>query len=117
MNAESVKALAVRMGLRMFTRKTYNRQPATWAYLTDGTRIAYVQWGGYSDRVSSVHIPAQPVGTGYVIADEITEATVSEALAGAPHWATPSDRRNTRPYKDWDAFTQSSQFNPKYFEV
>lgn len=112
-----VKTLAVAMGLQMFMRDTVN---GTYAYLTDGKRIAYIQWGrSHMDTsVSSVHIPNRASGTGYVIDEKINERTVTLALdCVEPAWARRDERGSVRKWASWDAFHQSSAFNGELVEV
>ena len=117
MTIERVKELAAAMGLRVFMRPAANGAQATWAYLTDGTRIAYVEWGRFHERVGSAHVPNRQTGIGFVVAESITESAVLEAMRGAPDWASATDRAVSRPWRDWDAFCASSAFNSEYKEI
>lgn len=99
--------------------RVFMRDPASeYCHYTDGERIAYAQWSGLRDHVSTVHKPSQQVGTGFQIADEITPETLQQALITlAPHWASGSDRSNVRKYASWDAFHNADSWNAKLVEV
>lgn len=97
----------------------YMRSPSDeYCYYTDGTRIGYAQWSRLGTRVSSVHKPSSQVGTGFGIADEITEATVKAAMTTLyPHWASSADRAAVKKYRNWEEFLNKDAWNRGYAEV
>ena len=103
------------MGLRVFVRDTENPM---YCFFTDGKNIGYAQWGGISESVSSVHKPNKSTGTGFSVADEITQMTLLAAMQTiAPHWASASDRASVRKYRDIDAYLKASKWNSELTEV
>lgn len=110
---ENVKKLAESMGLRMFVPDT-GISPLTYAYLTDGKRIAYVQWSDYRTNTCSVHMSSSENGTGFHIQDDISEQSILDALnCIRPNWANGTVRK----WKDWEQFHNSSAFNRELVEV
>ena len=103
------------MGLRVFVRDTENPM---YCFFTDGKNIGYAQWGGIRESVSSVHKPNKSTGTGFNVADEITQETLLTAMQTiAPHWAFASDRASVRKYRDIDDYLKSSKWNSELTEV
>jgi hypothetical protein len=96
------------------------RNPAdTYAYFSDGERVAYVQQesgGGFT--VSTVHAPNQTTGTGFQISRHapLTAEVLKEALHTlAPTW----DQRNfdtVVKFRDLDHFFSASSWNAGYVE-
>lgn len=114
---DEVKKLAVDMNLRMFMR---DPEHGTYAYLTDGQRIAYVQWGRscLDTRTTSVHVPNKITGTGFVLEESITARTITAALnCVEPSWTREIERGYSKKWKDWAAFHNSSKFNSELVEV
>jgi hypothetical protein len=100
-------------GLQVYMRNL----TSTYCYCTDGTHIAYVEWGN-RDAVSTVHKPNKQIGTGFHMFDEITPASVRSAMQTvAPGWAKDSDRKSVIKYKSWDDFHKSSKWNAELFQV
>ena len=107
--------LMIDMGLRVFVRDTENPM---YCFFTDGKNIGYAQWGGIRESVSSVHKPNKSTGTGFSVADEITQMTLLAAMQTiAPHWASASDRASVRKYRDIDAYLKASKWNSELIEV
>ncbi len=81
---------------------------ATWCYYTDGKRIGYAQWGHFDCSTSSVHMPNRQTGTGFKIGEDVTPATLRDAIAcHAPNWASSADRAATRKYDDFAHFERA----------
>ena len=111
---DHVKKLAESMGLRMFARDIDNPYRCTYAYLTDGDRIAYVQWSACRVSTSSVHVPSRENGTGFHLQDDISEQSIRDALScTVPSWA----HGTVRKWKNWEEFHNSSAFNRELTEV
>ena len=108
-------ALFKAAGFQVWMRKANDSH----CLVTDGKRIAYVQWSNYSNPgVSTVHKPNKTTGTGFRISDEITIPLVSLAMAMiAPSWADSRDIASVRKYRDWTEFHSSDSFNSELFEV
>lgn len=94
------------------------KRPAQYCFVTDGTHIAYVQWGdSYQTKVSTVHKPNKQSGTGFGIAEEITPKTVREAMICiAPSWAS-RDLHSVRKYANWNEYHHANSFNEELFQV
>ena len=103
-------------GYRVFIRPSACNVENEYCFYTDGTRIGYAQWSGYSTHVSSVHKPCRQNGTGYQVSEKITCETLHAATTTVqPGW----DRGgiDVKKYADWDAFHNASAFNSKFIEV
>ena len=92
--------------------------PTQYCFVTDGTRIAYVQWSDHQPRVSTVHYPNKTTGTGFGFADEITPQTIRGAMdCVTPGWASGRDAATVRKYKDWNEYRNANNFNMQLVEV
>lgn len=95
-------------GLRVYVRPT-DRPHHTYAHITDGTGIAYVQMDLLSPTISTMHKPCRQCGTGFGLDVPATVENVREAMAmRAPKWANPSDRAAVRKWESWDAYASST---------
>lgn len=111
--AEAMVARIKHCGYRVFMCPPSN----TYCYYTDGTRIGYAQWG-QTTRVTTVHKANTTTGTGFIISDEITPATLREALiTHAPTWAASWDRASIHKYKDWAAFRAADPWHDQLQEM
>lgn len=111
-HVELIKSL----GYRVFMHERSD----TWCHYTDGTRIAYCQWGerAYGMRVATVHKPNRATGTGFVISETIDVQSLTAAInCIAPSWASRSDAASVKKWKDWDEFHNSNQWHRQYVEV
>ena len=98
-------------GYRVFTRPN-----TEYCYYTDGTNIGYAQWSRNTTKVASLHKPSRQVGTGYGVADTITEQTLQAALTlHCPHWDA-HNADNVKKYKDWDEFHNKNDWNKALVE-
>lgn len=98
-------------GYRVFTRPN-----AEYCFYTDGSKIGYAQWSGIVHQTGSVHKPHSYVGTGYVVAEEITKETLQAALTlHCPHWDA-HNADNAKKYKDWDDFHNKNDWNRQLVE-
>lgn len=85
----------------------------TYAFYTDGTRIAYLQrgyFGGFD--LSSVHVPNRNSGTGFRIAEglglsDLTRDKLEQAFVTAPAGASTTDRASVVKWRDMEAFLAS----------
>jgi hypothetical protein len=101
-------------GYRVFIRG----EKPTYCFFTDGTRIGYAQWEAYRQSVSSVHMANKLTGTGFGVADEITPASLKEALnMSYPHWATDPCRASVKKYADMDAYLKATKWNSELIEI
>jgi hypothetical protein len=80
----------------------------TYCHFVKNDNIGYVQY----DRIcgfsfSSIHHSNQKTGTGFNIHREIINPTVSHAydcFVHYPAWASSSDKKATKKYRNWDDF-------------
>ena len=88
-------------------------------FVTDGTHIGYCQWSDYRPSVLSVHLPSIKAGTGFVIANEITEETIKAAMfTHCPHWFNFKEYSNSiQKYRDWEHYHNASKWNKTLIEV
>lgn len=112
-------AIAHKMGCKVYQRKP---ESDTWFYYTDGTNIGYVQFPRREcPSLSSVHMPNSTSGTGFKLTDrweEINERGMRNAMMMvAPHWATSSDAKASKKWRNWDAFHAANAYNAEYQEV
>jgi len=116
-DAQRIVGIIKALGYRVFIHPS-SWDGVTYCNYTDGTRIAYAQWGRIRTCVSTVHKPSKSVGTGFQFAETITPDTLREALeCHAPGWAKGGDRANVRKWRDWDEFHNQSDFHRKAYEV
>ncbi len=97
-----VVAIIKREGYKVFMPAS----ASTWAYYTDGKQIGYVQWGRDGVKVCTVHQANLTSGTGFLIADEVTQQTLRAGFAQAPNWAYSADRQSVKKYPDWETFAK-----------
>lgn len=78
-----------------------------WAHVTDGKHVMYVQWNGEHRgfSISTTHKPNTRTGTGFHLAEYISDADLLPMIAKsitdfAPHWANSSDCASVTKYKD-----------------
>ncbi len=99
-------------GLQVWMRKPEDE----YCFVTDGTRIAYVQWSDYRTSVSTVHMPNKYTGTGFGMFDEITPENVRRAMVTvAPAWAR--DVQSVKKYKNWASYHSADSWNSGLVEV
>jgi hypothetical protein len=95
-------------GLRVYVRPTDGLKH-TYAYITDGIGIAYVQMDLLSPTITTAHKPCRECGTGFGLDIAPTAANVRLAMSmHAPEWATPSACAAVRKWESWDAFASST---------
>lgn len=99
-------------GFRVFMRNpNYN-----YCFYTDGTRVAYAQWG-IKEYVGTVHKANTTTGTGYLFEETITSTSLEGALAcHAPNWDAHK-ASTVQKYKNWAEYHNASAFNRELFEV
>jgi hypothetical protein len=102
-------------GYRVFVR---NVTDPTYCFYTDGERIAYAQWARFKSGVSSVHKPCQSAGTGFAVADTISNEALKCALhCFVPAWAYGVKYTEVKKYANMTAFLNASDWNSKLVEV
>lgn len=97
----------------------YMRNPDdTYCYYTDdNNQIGYAQWSDCRQYVTSVHKANSTSGTGFRVADAITESTLLAALATyTPHWAV-RDASSVKKWRDWEEFQTSSAWQCGFSRV
>lgn len=99
-------------GLRVYVRPT-ERPRNTYAFITDGKGIAYVQEEYFGPpKISTMHKPCRECGTGFGLDIPATVDNVRAAMEMvAPKWATPSDRRAVRKWESWEEYANSNHGN------
>lgn len=98
--------------------KVYKRGKGEYCFVTDGTRIAYVQWSHSEPKVSTVHKPNHTTGTGFSFAESITPEIISRAMSCiAPSWAKNSEIESVKKYRDWNEFHNENSWNQGLKEV
>lgn len=100
--------------------KVYMREPNDQhCFVTDGTHIGYCQWSSYRPSVSTVHLPSSQAGTGFMIANEITEETIKAAMfTHCPHWFNYKEYSDSvKKYRDWEHYHNASKWNKSLNEV
>lgn len=101
-------------GYRVFVRS----DDPTYCYYTDGIKIGYAQWSNHRYCVTSVHKANHCTGTGFAVANEITQESIKAAInCFAPGWAYQRDIESVKKYTDFNAFIKSSAFNAELIEV
>lgn len=106
-------------GWQVWTRNdSITRKPAEYCFVTDGVRIAYVQWSNLGTRVDTVHKANRQTGTGFGISEDITVKAIRDAMQTvAPSWASDADRNSVRKYKDWNEYHNENSFNRQLFQL
>lgn len=115
---ESLRKELKEAGLRVYMPKRSDTDPQhyTYAYVTDGTNIAYIEEysrGSFMGSLSTVHVPAKYIGTGFGIIgdprsgreeDAFTVEAVKKAMnTVVPHWF-PQYRGKVTKWNSWDEF-------------
>ena len=101
--------------------QVYMRNPSdTYAYYTDGTRIAYIQndrFLGYT--ISTTHIPNTSTGTGFHLGSVcmLDKENFDRGFMVAPDWAYGRDRASVRKWKNWEHFQNYSAFNKEFIAL
>lgn len=118
--AEAVKVLNA-MGYEVYARPTCAWHPdekKTYAYYTDGLRVAYIQHDGAEYSINTVHRPHSIVGTGYrVHTGDLNDFALARALwTAAPAW----DQGNLRfvvKYRNFDDWHYVNAWNAGFVRV
>jgi hypothetical protein len=80
---------------------------ASYGFFTDGTRIGYIQEGGFEGvTLSTVHVPNRQTGTGFGMgsSEGCDRAALETAFCNAPGWASNTDRASVTKYANFEAF-------------
>jgi len=101
-------------GFRVYMRTPYD----SWLYFVDDAeRIGYAQETrcGFVS-ISTVHVPNQITGTGFVLDDipSLSADNLTKAFVIAPSWEPASQRASVKKWANWEAFKASSPFNADY---
>ena len=105
---EVIKAAGYEVYMRHITDK--------YCYYTDGLNIGYAQWG-FSMRVCTVHKANTQTGTGFSVAESITDTSLAAGLAYTPYWASISDIASVKKYANIAAFIASNSFNNEFKRI
>lgn len=100
--------------------KVYMREPnGQHCFVTDGTHIGYCQWSSYRPSVSTVHLLNSKAGTGFVIANEITEETIKAAMiTHCPRWFNYKEYSDCiQKYHNWEHYHNATKWNNSLNEV
>ena len=93
-----------KQGYRVFVSEKTN---PTYCYYSDGKNVGYAQWSDFRAYVGTVHIPNKQTGTGFSVADAITEGSLKSGFAMLPSWASGTDRGFVVKYSDLDHWLSS----------
>ena len=106
--------------IKSFGYRVFAVEDRDYGYYSDGTRIAYFDWGFYGFHISSVNAPGS-FGSGYRIADldsaeAADKALLEEALATVrPTWAERS--KKVLKYKNLDDYLSKYWQKDKLVEL
>lgn len=92
-------------GLKVYV----NRAETSYCYFTDGVNIGYAQFDWQGASISTVHEQNRYTGTGFVVmkGGRATPDDARRAFAFAPSWASETDRRQVKKYRDFESFAKT----------
>jgi len=106
-------------GFQIFVYDGQASKKVTYFKIVKDNQIGYVQKGHFGGfDFSTVHKPNRDTGTGFSMAQEVSDPTIEMAekcFSLAPYWATTSQRESVIKYKNWDEYTSKSGM--KYIEI
>lgn len=97
----------------------YMRDPKdTWLIFVEGDKLGMLDMPrGRGFGLTTVHKPNQTTGTGFRIADDLSDldaATLRTALVFAPGWASSRDMASVVKYKGIDDYRKRDSWNAGY---
>ena len=96
-------------GFRVYVPKDH---PSTYGCFVKDDKIGYCEisdFGGWN--FGTVHKPCHECGTGYSIHRDVSNPTpkmANDCFCLAPNWASSSDIRAIKKYKDWNDYATGS---------
>lgn len=107
-NRAEFLALVEKAGLEFWTDPNL-LTGSFYGYVTDGTRICYVQqdrnpFTGWS--ISTVHIPNKDTGTGYRLHDNLALPTAAKMESAMSTYCPNWDRRNASTIRKWSSWAE-----------